>query len=381
MQTRAFLSVLIIPLVFTGTALSQVRPYERNPWTDTVGKDSRSQPLELSYANNQEPDRGADIIMTNPNAREEPQDMRDDDMRDMDDSGAWEEADVGDEEAYEETDHSDPEPILWKGFLYGDQHFRDKPRPIGSPLYFEDPFINSDIRPLFIWHKFPGGSALRGGQLTVGALQARIALTERLQFMATCDGYSHLESPILDDDSGWNDIAVGLKYAMYVDHENDFIVSTGVKWRLSNGHAQTLHGNVDELTPFLTAYKGHGKWNFMANLAYRLPMEWREGNSSLNWDLHIDYELFENFFPLLEIHGFHYLTNGNRLPLDIGGLDYANIGSNDVAGQSVFWGTVGFRWNLMDHVSWGVGYGFPLQNPDNNDIYDQRVTSNLILTF
>lgn len=287
--------------------------------------------------------------------------------------------DVEDLEAYEEEDT--PEPLLWDGFLYGDRHFRNKPRPIGSPIYFEHPFINTELRPFFLWHKFPGGSALRGGQLTVYGMQAEIAITDRLAFFAPCDGYSHLESPILDDDSGWNDIAIGLKYALFVDHEDDFIVTTGLRWRLSNGHRKTLNGNVDELSPFLTAYKGWGKWNFMADIVYRLPMEWRKGNSILSWDLHVDYELFENFFPLVEVHGLHYLTNGNELPLDIGGLDYANIGSNNVAGETALWAGVGFRWNLADHVSWGTTYEFPLQNPDNNDIMDQRVTTSLIFTF
>ena len=278
-----------------------------------------------------------------------------------------------------ESDESSP--ILWDGFLYGDPHFRDKPRPIGSPLYFEDPFINSDVRPFFLWHKFPQGSALRGGQLTVYAMQARLALTDRLQLIATEDGYSHLESPILDDDSGWNDIALGLKYALLVDHENDFILSAGLRWRLSNGHAKTLNGGVDELSPFITVYKGFGKWNFMADVVARLAMDEHDGNHIISWDAHIDYELFENFFPLLEIHGLHYVSNGDRLPLDIGGLDYANIGSNDVAGTAAFWGTLGFRWNLMEHVSWGLAYGFPLQDPQNNDIFEQRVTTSFVITF
>ena len=76
------------------------------------------------------------------------------------------------------------------------------PRPVGSPLYFEDPFINSDIRPIYLWHKFPGGSALRGGQLSVYAMQAHVALTERLQLIATSDGYSRLDAGIIPEDGG-----------------------------------------------------------------------------------------------------------------------------------------------------------------------------------
>lgn len=284
------------------------------------------------------------------------------------------------ETAVEDLD-SQPEPLLWKGFFYGDQHFRKKPRPIGSPLYFEDPFINSDLRPIFLWHRFPGGSALRGGNLTVYALQLRVALTERLQFIATGDGYSRLKSGIIPTEGGWNDVAAGLKYALWVDHDEDFILSTGLRWRLSNGTSLTLNGSDDELSPFLTMYKGWGKWNLLADVVYRLPTDWNEGNSILSWDAQLSYELVEDFFPLIEVHGLHYLTNGDRLPLNVGGLDYANIGSNDVAGQSVFWGGVGFRWNIADNVQFGTTYEFPLQNPDNNDIMDQRVTASFVFTF
>jgi len=280
-----------------------------------------------------------------------------------------------------ETTSVEPQPILWKGFLYGDQHFRDKPRPVGSPLYFEDPFINSDLRFIYLWHDIAKKSQLRGGELNVWALQARLALTDRLQFIATSNNVSHLTGPIINDDTGYDDLAVGLKYALLVDHDSDFLLSSGLRWKLSNGHAGVLQGNVDELSPFFSAYKGCGKWNFLGDVVGRLPMEEDKGNYVLSWDGHVDYELFKNFFPLFEVHGLHYLSNADRLPLDVGGLDYGNIGSHYVAGHSVFWGGIGFRWNIVEHVSWGAVWEFPMQSTSNNDIFDQRVTTNIILTF
>lgn len=279
------------------------------------------------------------------------------------------------------TTYDQPTPILWPGFLYGDPHFRDKPRPVGSPLYFEDPFINSDLRFIYLWHDIPKSSQLRGGELNVYALQARLAITDRLQFIATSDNISHLTGPIIEDATGYNDIAIGLKYALLVDHQNDFLLSTGLRWKLSNGHAKVLQGNVDELSPFISAYKGWGKWNFIADVAGRIAMDEHRGNHVLSWNFHVDYEVCKHFFPMLEIHGLHYLSSGDRLPLDVGGLDYANIGSADVAGRNVYWGGIGFRVPIVEHLSWGAVYEFPLQDPQNNDIFEQRVTTNVILTF
>lgn len=38
------------------------------------------------------------------------------------------------EESTSSTTTVEPEPLLRKGFLYGDPRFRDKPRPVGSPF-------------------------------------------------------------------------------------------------------------------------------------------------------------------------------------------------------------------------------------------------------
>ena len=102
------------------------------------------------------------------------------------------------------------------------------------------------------------------------------------------------------------------------------------------------------------------------------------GNYILYESLHFDYELLDNFYPLVEFHSLQYLSNGNRLPLGVGGLDYANIGSNDVRGNSVFWGDIGFRWKCHDHVELGATYEFPISTPDNS-IFDDRVTVSVIV--
>ena len=67
-----------------------------------------------------------------------------------------------------------------------------------------------------------------------------------------------------------------------------------------------------------------------------------------------------------------------RLPLGVGGLNYASLGSNDVEGNNVFWARVGFRWKLHPNVELGASYAFPLSNP-NNDILAQRAFVSIIV--
>ena len=269
-----------------------------------------------------------------------------------------------------------------EGFLSGLRGgFESFPRPIGSPLYFEDPFINSDIRPILLHHEFPRDSLLGGGDLTVLAVQARIALTDRLQLIATQDGHADLEADALPEGEGWNDLAAGLKYAFYVDHEEMAIASIGIRWTLSNGSRDVFKGTEDEISVFVTGAKKYGKFHVVADVVGRFTVDSDEGNNSLSWDINCSYELCDCFYPLLEYHGFLYTSNGDRLDVRDGLLDYGNLGAGDVAGSSAHWGTAGFRWQFKEGVSWGTGYGFALNRASNNDIFKSRFTTNLIFTF
>ncbi|MBK8914566.1 MAG: hypothetical protein IPM64_08185 [Phycisphaerales bacterium] len=277
--------------------------------------------------------------------------------------------------------HGEP-TVLWPGLLSGLRGFEHFYEPVGNPLYFESPFVSSQLRFLYLWHQFPDGSQIGGGDLSVFAAQARVALSERLAFIATKDGYSVLNAGILPPAEGWNDATVGLKYAVYVDRENDFVITPGLRWEWENGSRRVLQGGGQELSPFVSIAKGFDRFHILGNVTARLPMDRHDGNYVLSWDLHFDYEIapetLPGFAPLVEFHGLHYLTDGDALPLSVGGLDYANIGSNNVAGDNVFSTGIGFRWKLSPHASLGSTYQFPLHNP-NNDIMGQRVTFDFIL--
>lgn len=275
----------------------------------------------------------------------------------------------------------DGEPCIfgdWEGFLWGDRHFRNVPRPVSTPYYFEDPFINSDLRLVYVWHNIPESSELRGGEVQVWAAQVRLALTDRLQFIATKDGYTRMHTGITPDNDGWNDFAVGLKYAFWVDHEADWILSGGMRWEWNNGNLGVLQGNDDELSPFVSFAKGWDKWNLIGALNWRIPTNHHEGVHSLTWHAHLDYELFPNFFPLVEVNGIHWLSNGDRMPLSVEYLDVGNLGSQRVRGRDFFSAGLGFRWNVHENVSLGTIWEIPLESK-NESIEDSRVTVNVVI--
>ncbi|MFQ5489786.1 MAG: hypothetical protein ACE5GE_03595, partial [Phycisphaerae bacterium] len=223
--------------------------------------------------------------------------------------------------------------IPWPGFLTGmrsttdmGQRFAD---PVGNSLYFESPFIETHLRFLYLWHDFPPDSELAGGELTAWAGQVRIALTDRLALIAPKDGWTDIQTGIIGENQGWNDFAVGFKYAFIVDPANDFVLTGGLRWEWHNGDREILQGGDaghNELTPFVVVGKGFDNWHFIGDVGWRAPMDHNDGNHIIYWDLHVDCEVapdvLPGFFPLFEIHALHYLTNGNSFPLSVGGLDY-----------------------------------------------------------
>lgn len=275
--------------------------------------------------------------------------------------------------------------VIWQdGFLTGQRGFEHFYEPVGMPYYFESPINTTEVRAVYLHHEFPDDIALAGGDVDVYAVQARVALTERLGFIATKDGWSDLSTGLLGDDEGWNNIAAGLKYTFIADTENDYVLTGGFRYEMSNGDKGVLQGGPNEWSPFVSAAKGYGDWHVMGNLTLRLPENQDRGNTVLSFSGHVDYEMFGESLPgvapMLEIHALHYLTDGDALGLDVGGLDYGNIGSSDVAGDTVVWVGVGARAKLSPHVSVGGVYEFPLTDKDE-DIMDNRFTMDLRFTW
>ncbi len=276
---------------------------------------------------------------------------------------------------------TDLESKTWKGFLTGMAGYEDFISPVGMPVYFEDPFITTDLRLIYIYHEIPDDSVLRGGQVHLAAAQIRVALTERLALIATKDGYSWVDSHITPAGDGWNDLAFGLKYALYSRPEDQLLISTGMRWEWNNGSTDAWQGgDSQELSPFIALAKGWDKWHYLCTVSGRIPTDHHDGNYSLVWNMHLDYALTEQFRPILEIHGIHWLSDADRLPIKEDYVDVGSLGSGYARGQDFYSAGLGFRWQARDNVSVGLTYEVPLEAKSDN-LQEQRVTLNTIVRF
>jgi hypothetical protein len=278
--------------------------------------------------------------------------------------------------------------------------------PMIAPFLFEDPFITTNVSIHGIRHESPEDSVFRGGDAWVMAVQARVAITDRLAFVATKDGYVWLDNdhPILDDEQGFFDIGAGFKFAVIDRPEDNFILSLIARLDIPVGDDEVFSGNGDGVfVPSVSTAWGVGNFHVIADLGGRIPFDRDKESTSLFYHLHLDYAVLPLFVPFIELAGLHWTDSGdgtmridttlasplNRVTLNTAqavlatgsfeGADIVNLGSRNVAGHDLITFAAGIRFPIHEHVSLGAVYEVPITHRE--DIFNQRVSMNLTFEF
>jgi len=211
-----------------------------------------------------------------------------------------------------------------------------------------------------------------------------LALTERLGLIATKDGYTILKfDNVLSDSDGFENISLGFKYALLSRPESEEIISFGIKYETPTGSLSSgginLQGKGDGFIDyFLTGAKAVNKWGLQGSLGIQQALDTDYNSSFFHWHGHIDYELFNNLFPLIEVNGLKAYDPGNRTGIsNFEGNDAANFGST--SSTHVVSGTAGFRYRFNNHVILGVGYETALT--EQKDLLEYRTNLDLTIHF
>jgi hypothetical protein len=275
--------------------------------------------------------------------------------------------------------------------------------PIVAPFQFEDPFVTTSVTPYFMWHDFPSDSVFGGGDLKAVAIQARLAITDRLAFIATRDGYVWIDpdNPLLDDRTGFTNLAAGFKYNFFKDEERKLIASGSLRFEIPIGSSWAFHGQGDSrITPGLSAaWEFLEKGHLIGDFSAEVPFDSSE-STILYYHLYADYNVLEFLAPFVQMSGISYvgsgdgsfpvkLFNGSTIPLGAAqtalgtgrfdGVDYANLGSQGVSGNSIVTMAFGLHIPIGKHVTISSAYEFPVT--DQEDIFNQRVTTAINLEF
>lgn len=273
--------------------------------------------------------------------------------------------------------------------------------PMSSPFLFEDPFITTGIRLWGIWNDLPNQSIFRGGELRAAAAQLRIALTDRLAFVATKDGVVQLRGKLnlLNTKTGLFDLAAGFKYALIDRPDDGFILTPSLRYEASQGTREVFSGNGQGVwIPAVSAGLKLGKVHALGAVGARLPVDGDAESTPVFYNLHLDYPVSPRLVPFLELNGLHYvddgtgktptrLSTGARLSLsqiqtalaasDFDGNDLLNLGSDGVEGNDVITLAIGVQIPLSTRVTLGFSYEHPITR--RKDLIQQRFSLSLNL--
>lgn len=259
--------------------------------------------------------------------------------------------------------------------------------PVVNPVFFEDPFIRNEVRPIFMYQRLaktlPVGGAYVpvDGDLRVYAVEVRWAVTERLAIIATKDGYVDFNpKATLTKATGWADISLGLKYAVIDDRENQFILTPGIELELPTGNRRVFQGNGQgEWDVFVSSAKGWGDFNLTGNVGARIPNNMSRDTAQLHASLQAAYHVHKYFIPFAAANSFTALNSGSQLATKVEGFDLINFGSTQVAGktQAILGG--GFRSKLNERLELGFAYEKSVTHPAG--IFDDRFTVDMIWHF
>lgn len=271
-----------------------------------------------------------------------------------------------------------------------DHCFDDFISPMINFVFFEDPRSVTEIRPIFVNHRFPsrigtGGAVTAGGSLQLYAVQMRARLTDRLSLIAVKDGFAVDQSggaldTVIDD--GWGAVSAGLKYNLLRDVENGTLLSTGMTYEIPIGSRRLLQEVADgEFHFFLSAGQRFldGDAHWLSSVGYRLPVDTSAQNSAIRWSNHLDLRLTEKLYVFTESSLWHFTDDAGAGFPGIAGQDLLNLTSTGVEGETLVTHNFGVKLKPNANTEIGVAYEFPVS--DFEDIIEDRLTIDLIYRF
>jgi hypothetical protein len=252
--------------------------------------------------------------------------------------------------------------------------------PVTNPIFFEDPVIRSELRPIFAYHTIDKGFITGGGHATLYALQLRYALTDRLALIATQDGHFDIDSPGLNVD-GWMDLAAGFKYALIDDAANQFILTPGLTFHIPTGDKEVFQGRGGgEFNPFVSFAKGYGDFHITGNVGLRIPVSSNEQNLVAHYSVMLDYYACRWFIPFFSANFWTNLSDGTNVPgLRGNGYDVINFGGGNANGNTQGTLGIGFRSRILDNVDLGFAYEIAAIRPYG--LTNNRVTVDMCIRF
>jgi hypothetical protein len=266
-----------------------------------------------------------------------------------------------------------------------------------NPTLFESAIPQTRMRGMVVNHQTPdtvsalgnGTQVPVGGDVNIIALQLEYALNDRLSIVASKDGFidfnpsSAAAAAGFTDQTGFANLAAGLKYAFIYDEVNDFAMSVTAQLELPTGNRDVFQGFGDGAALLtLSAVKLHNKWQFSGASGIHIPFDSDSDSTTGFASAHVSYQLTERFTPVFEVNAYHtFSAGGNALPTDFEGGGFFNFGSpNGDVNATIVTAAVGARYSINDALSLGAAYEVPLTEEEEN-FMESRLTLDFVYKF
>lgn len=267
-----------------------------------------------------------------------------------------------------------------------DHCFDDFISPMSNFIFFEDPRTLTELRPIFFHHRAPaplGTTGLDGGEINLLAAQVRLALTERLSFIAVKDGYIWAGDgdDIVED--GWADLSLGLKYNLVRDTCTGTLAAAGFTYEIPLGDEDARQSIGDgEFHLFGSAGQRflNGDAHYLTTTGFRLPVDGDVQCTSFHWSNHFDVRLTNTLYAVTEVVWWHWFDDARLgLPLGVAGQDVFNLPSTNVDAESLVTQSVGLKCKPSGNREYGLSYEFPVSG--HEDVIDYRIQVDMIFRY
>jgi hypothetical protein len=276
-------------------------------------------------------------------------------------------------------------------WFQSDHTFDNFASPVSNPFLFEDPRALTEIRPIFIYQRIPGGQPdFLGGNLSFFGTQLRVALTDRWSLVFNKLGGLWINpddrSPIAGD-GGFAELWLGPKYTFVRNDAAGRVMAGGLMFQIPTGSRSVFQDTGTlSVVPYVSYAESFGKelrlggFNVMATTGYSVSTN-KARSDYFYASAHIDWNVgnLNRFYPLAELNYTLYTTNGGANP-NIGseGRDLINFGGQ-ARGNGMLSAAFGARGKITESAQLGAAFEIPIAG--NRDLFRYRFTIDFILRY
>jgi hypothetical protein len=263
--------------------------------------------------------------------------------------------------------------------------------PVTNPYFNESAQIRTEIRPLYFYNKLPDdfvsvAGFKSGGDLNVVTVQGREAITDRLAFIFTKNGYADLQfDELLPSDDGSLNISLGAKYAAIALPKSHTYLTGGLRYEGPSGDLESgtleLQGGGDGFFDLFMSFET-ALWNRLGvetSTGFNMAVDRDHDATSYHAAVHVDYEVVRGLFGVLETNVITVLDEGDRTDSSLlgsfEGYDVFSFGSTKAGTVA----TMGFggRYRLGPNALFGLAYEIPVTS--RKDLIDFRIGLDFVL--